>query len=85
MSRRNRRVRSLPLVLLALAPGFAGAARAQSVPAIVQQFGLIGTWSLDCSKPASPENGRSTYMVAGDWTAQSSRTAMPFRSSREAG
>ena len=51
---------------MALAPCFAESARAQSVPAVVQQFGLIGTWSPDCGKPASPENNWSTYVVSGD-------------------
>jgi hypothetical protein len=44
---------------LALADG----AAAQSVADVASRWGLIGTWSLDCSKPASGSNGYLSYAV----------------------
>jgi hypothetical protein len=38
-------------------------AAAQSVADVASRWGLIGTWSLDCSKPASGSNGYLTYAV----------------------
>ncbi len=56
----------LRVALAALALATAGTAQAQSVPDVVRQFGLLGTWALDCGKPASPENSWSTYVASGD-------------------
>jgi hypothetical protein len=57
-------VRMLGLLLaadMALAQG----AAAQSVTDTVNRWGLIGTWALDCTKPASSSNGYLTYVVRG--------------------
>ena len=67
MSRRNSdRVRRLaaamPLAVLACA----GAARAQSVARTAQEFGLTGTWAIDCGKPASRDNIQVTYAREGN-------------------
>ena len=52
-------------LLLAACVALAHGAAAQSVADTVSKWGLIGTWSLDCSKPASSANGYLTYVVRG--------------------
>lgn len=56
--------RALAIYLSLLA--VASAAWAQGVASAVQQFGLLGTWALECGKPASADNNWSTYVVDGD-------------------
>ena len=46
--------------------GLAAPAFAQGVPGVLQQFGLLGTWALDCGKPVSADNNWSTYAVSGE-------------------
>jgi hypothetical protein len=41
----------------------AGAANAQSVANTIAEFGLIGTWATDCSKPASSSNYLTVYAI----------------------
>ncbi len=41
------------------------APHAPSVSEVFQQFGLIGTWAVDCSQPASVDNAYGTYRAAG--------------------
>ena len=41
------------------------AADAQSVADTIGQFGLIGTWAADCSKPASSDNYLMVYAASG--------------------
>jgi hypothetical protein len=43
----------------------AGTANAQSTADVIAQFGLIGTWSTDCSRPASDNNYLTVYAVKG--------------------
>jgi hypothetical protein len=38
-----------------------GAANAQSVANTIAEFGLVGTWASDCSKPASSSNYLTVY------------------------
>ncbi|MGO8920827.1 MAG: hypothetical protein ACLQJR_33450 [Stellaceae bacterium] len=59
---RRRSLAAAPLALLLL-PHAAGA---QSVPQVLGEFGLLGSWSADCSKPASPEAPRVVYAVEAD-------------------
>jgi hypothetical protein len=57
-------IRLLGLLLvgcIALAQG----AAAQTVADAATRWGLIGTWALDCSKPASSSNGYLAYVVRG--------------------
>ncbi len=44
---------------------FVGAAQAQSAAQAAREFGLIGTWAIDCGKPASRDNIQVTYAVKG--------------------
>jgi hypothetical protein len=46
------------------------AASAQSVTDAVSQFGLIGTWAADCSRPASDQNFLTIYAVKGSVVAR---------------
>lgn len=39
------------------------AAHAQSATAIVEDFGLLGKWAIECSRPPSPANEHSLYAV----------------------
>lgn len=57
-------VRMLGL-LFAACIALAHGAAAQSVADAATRWGLIGTWALDCSKPASGANGYLTYVVRG--------------------
>jgi hypothetical protein len=34
------------------------------VPGTLKQFGLLGTWAIECALPASPENEYSIYAVS---------------------
>ena len=58
----TRFLRSLALVLVALAAPVQGA-QAQSIAETLSRWGLLGTWALDCSKPASGSNGYLTYAI----------------------
>lgn len=40
-------------------------ANAQSVADTIGQFGLIGTWALDCSKPTSSDNYLMVFAATG--------------------
>lgn len=53
----------LSAVVFGAAIVFSAAALAQSEPPgkILAQWGLIGTWSVDCAAPSSTRNGYSTY------------------------
>ena len=55
-------IRLLGLFLVA-SIGLADAAAAQPVVDAATRWGLIGTWALDCSKPASSSNGYLIYVV----------------------
>ena len=58
--------RSLPaamLLALLLLPGAAGAENTQQA---VRDFGLLGSWSPDCSKPVSPQAPRVVYAEQAD-------------------
>ena len=55
-------LRSLALVLAALAAPI-HVAEAQSIAETLSRWGLIGTWALDCSKPASGGNGYLSYAI----------------------
>jgi hypothetical protein len=41
-------------------PGFAAA---QNVADTAKRWGLLGTWALDCSQPASRSNGYLSYVI----------------------
>src|SRR5262245_32735487 len=38
-------------------------ALAQSATTTVQDFGLVGRWAIECSRPASPANEHALYAV----------------------
>ena len=57
-----RLLRRLALVLVALAAPV-HAAQAQSIAETLSRWGLLGTWALDCSKPASSSNGYLSYAI----------------------
>jgi hypothetical protein len=52
-------------LFLAASVTLADGAAAQSVADTLQRWGLIGTWALDCSKPASSSNGYLSYVASG--------------------
>lgn len=58
------------LLPLALVVAFARAAEAQSVPNVLAEAGLLGTWANDCSRPAGGGNIHTIYAVgpAGEAT-----------------
>jgi hypothetical protein len=54
------RTTHLCAALLVLVPGLA---HAQSAPAAMRDFGLLGTWAGECSQDPSPTNNHATYLV----------------------
>ncbi len=56
--------RTLGFVLAVLVAA-SGVARAATTAETLAQWGLLGTWALDCSQPASSSNGYLTYRAAG--------------------
>jgi len=57
-------VRTRALVFLGLI-AVAHPAAAQSIADTASRWGLIGTWALDCSQPASGSNGYLVYIARG--------------------
>jgi len=53
-------------MLLTAAPCFADE---DPVPGILQKFGLLGTWAIDCAQPASAGNEYSVYAVSSSGEA----------------
>jgi hypothetical protein len=41
-------------------------ASAETAVDVARKWGLIGTWAVDCSAPASRESPRLSYVIAGD-------------------
>jgi hypothetical protein len=54
--------RIFALALVVLAASIHGA-QAQNITQTLSKWGLLGTWALDCSKPASGSNGYLTYAI----------------------
>jgi hypothetical protein len=55
-------IRTLALLVVTLLAS-ADAAMAQKSPDTLGRWGLLGTWALDCSKPASSSNGYLSYVA----------------------
>lgn len=59
-----------PLCQLKLAVLFtvalASHASAETAADVSRKWGLIGTWAVDCSAPASKAKARLSYVIAGD-------------------
>jgi hypothetical protein len=53
----------LPAVLLALSGFGSAAAPPQAAAAVLGEFGLLGTWSIDCSHPPSVTNSYAIFRV----------------------
>jgi len=51
----------LAVLLMTAAPCLADES---PVPGTLKQFGLLGTWAIECALPASPENEYSIYAVS---------------------
>ena len=49
-------MRIAAVLLLAAATAMPAAAQAASADVLFQQFGLFGTWAIDCQQPAAPAN-----------------------------
>ena len=58
--------RLLPFALVLLALPLLGAEASQTPQEAIRSFGLLGTWSPDCSKPASPQAPRVVYAEQAD-------------------
>ena len=55
-------IRALALLIVVLL-GSASSAMAQKPADTLRRWGLLGTWALDCSKPASGSNGYLSYVA----------------------
>ena len=60
----HARIRLLALFVLAVLAS-TEAALAETVAQTASRWGLLGTWRLDCSKPASRSDGALQYVVRG--------------------
>jgi hypothetical protein len=50
------------------------------VPSALRQFGLLGTWAIDCARPASADDEYSVYAVSASGEATLSyRRGEPYR------
>jgi hypothetical protein len=58
-------MRIVAVLVLAAATVLSAAAGAEPVDALFQQFGLIGTWAVDCKQPASPVNPHVRTVTPG--------------------
>ncbi|HXP77628.1 MAG TPA: hypothetical protein VN823_26075 [Stellaceae bacterium] len=56
----------LAALLWTAAPCFA---TESPVPGVLKQFGLLGTWAIDCAQPASADNEYSIYAVSASGEA----------------
>jgi hypothetical protein len=61
VARRGNQMLRTTLVLFAFASTASGTASAQTVRQVLRDFGLLGTWQTDCSKPAASNNFRTVY------------------------
>jgi hypothetical protein len=52
-------------LVLAASLALAHGAAAQSAADTLRTWGLLGTWALDCTKPASASNGYLSYVASG--------------------
>lgn len=52
-----------PCLFAALMLVAASSTSAQTAEALAREFGLLGTWAADCTKPADKANIHSTYAV----------------------
>jgi hypothetical protein len=59
-------MRSLRGILLGLALAAVAPAHAQTVAASAAQWGILGTWALQCGAPVSRANAYLTYRAEGD-------------------
>ena len=68
---------ALVALLLTAAPDLADS---NPVPVILRQFGLLGTWALDCAHAAGPNDEHSVYAVSASGEATLSYTrGEPYR------
>ena len=58
-------LRLLGSISVALLFFAASSVHAASVQEIFKKFGLLGNWSVDCAKPASPQNPYLTHRALG--------------------
>ena len=56
-------VRIVAFIVLAAATAMPAAAQAEPVDMLFQQFGLFGTWAIDCRQAASPANPHVIIMT----------------------
>lgn len=58
-------LRIVAIAVLALLPAVSGA-RSPGLSATMEQWGILGTWSTDCSAPPGADNTIYTYVRRGD-------------------
>jgi hypothetical protein len=56
------------LSILAFALSCGAQAAAASDADVARQFGLLGEWAVDCSKPAGPDDPHQSFTLAADGT-----------------
>src|SRR5262245_10322998 len=61
----NLRGRSFAMAVAVLLVS-SGGASAQTIADVTRQWGLVGTWSVNCPQRASESNGRTTYVPRAD-------------------
>jgi hypothetical protein len=61
--------RAVALAALLLAAATPVLADGTAVPETLRQFGLLGTWAVDCARPAGPADEHSIYAVSASGEA----------------
>jgi hypothetical protein len=59
-------MRAVVVVVLLLSMTLAAAAAPPTPVEVLQEFGLFGTWAVNCGQPASPENPYVSDIVEND-------------------
>lgn len=59
-------MRGVAVVAVFLSMTFAAAAEPPTTVAVFEQFGLFGTWAVDCGRPASPSNPYVSDVLRGN-------------------
>src|SRR5215471_641670 len=63
MLRATLRISLLAIAVVLSVPALASA---QSPSAVLREFGLLGTWATDCSRPSDSDNFYTTYAGMSD-------------------
>jgi hypothetical protein len=76
-------LRHILLLALAAVLGTSGAANAETVREVLQEFGMLGTWATDCSRPPAPDNILTIYAPLPNGNVRRTYYSAPGKISNE--